>query len=183
MFKICTICKHRCELPKLFKGFKVGVEVGVMHGRYSEALLKQWPGFLHLIDPWVAYPEYTDKNQEHNYNFNMAMERLKPLEERFRVWREFNSDDVADKIGMVDFTYLDGNHAFRYALEDMQIWWPRIRPGGIMAGHDLWHLEWPDVTEAVVLFANLVRRDVHIIRGNCDCPCGEGGVLSWYIKR
>jgi len=36
----------------------------------------------------------------------------------------------------LDFVYVDGCHQYESVLQDMSIWWPKIRPGGILAGHD-----------------------------------------------
>jgi len=34
----------------------------------------------------------------------------------------------------VDFVYIDARHDYCGAKEDMELYWPKIRPGGIMAG-------------------------------------------------
>jgi Methyltransferase domain len=185
MFKVCTTCQHRCELPKLMRDFRVGVEVGVCHGSYSESLLRGWSGFLHLVDPWKDYAEYTDPHiHDHDYNFDLTMSKLKCFPtNRWKIWREQNSDDLANRIGSVDFCYLDGNHELDYISSDIRIWWKHLKPNGILAGHDLFHMEWADVTAAVVLFAKEVNREVFMIPGKQDCPCGEAGVPSWYLVR
>ncbi len=205
MMQPCPVCAHRCELPKLFEDFKVGVEVGVLHASYSTVLLREWPGFLHLIDPWTDYDEYDpERPQDWKQNFHVAMERLsafavpgtfsppgadprmpwsKMQSARFRVWKEFNGHDVANKIGKVDFAYIDGNHAFKYVWEDLHIWWEHLRPGGILAGHDLFQMVNPGVTQALVMFSLEVDRDVFTVPGKDGCPCGEGGVPSWYIRK
>ena len=36
----------------------------------------------------------------------------------------------------LDFVYVDANHSYQGALEDMLAWFPKIRPGGLFAGHD-----------------------------------------------
>lgn len=183
MLKHCTGCRHRCELPKLMRDFKVGVEVGVRHGSYAEVLLRTWPGFLHLIDPWEDYAEYVDAPQDHDYNFQLTKDKLAPHEGRFKMWREKDSHELADKIGQVDFAYIDGNHEWRYVDEDIHIWWEHLSPGGILAGHDMFYMDWPRVTEAVIMFAAKVNRDVHLVPGKIDCLCGEGGSPSWYMRK
>jgi hypothetical protein len=35
------------------------------------------------------------------------------------------------------FVYLDANHTYEYVLADLRAWYPRVRPGGLIAGHDL----------------------------------------------
>ena len=36
----------------------------------------------------------------------------------------------------LDFVYLDANHKCERALEMMMEWYPKIMPGGVLAGHD-----------------------------------------------
>lgn len=62
----------------------------------------------------------------------------------------------------VDVVFVDGSHSFQDVHEDLEAWWQRIRPGGILVGHDFtW--EHPDVPAAVLSF--LTR-----ISGNSEMP-------------
>lgn len=36
----------------------------------------------------------------------------------------------------VDFVYVDADHSEEAVLKDIEAWWPKVKPGGIMAGHD-----------------------------------------------
>lgn len=36
----------------------------------------------------------------------------------------------------LDLVYIDANHAYEHALEDIRDWLPKVKPGGIIAGHD-----------------------------------------------
>ena len=44
---------------------------------------------------------------------------------------------VFDKVPKVDYIYIDGNHAYKYVLEDCRNYWSKIKEGGILAGHDI----------------------------------------------
>ena len=35
-----------------------------------------------------------------------------------------------------DWVYVDASHDFESVKEDMEIWWPKIKQGGYLAGHD-----------------------------------------------
>ena len=41
--------------------------------------------------------------------------------------------------GTLDFVYLDAGHDYASVLEDLQAWAPKVRPGGMLAGHDYWN--------------------------------------------
>jgi len=36
----------------------------------------------------------------------------------------------------VDFAFIDGDHREEKVHADLQSWWPKIKPGGLLAGHD-----------------------------------------------
>jgi hypothetical protein len=132
---------NRIDLAKLFNelGFKIGVEVGVERGRYSGILCKEIPGVtLYGVDPWETYDGYIDyKDQQQLSDFReIAMERLKgfpnfiPIKEySVQASKRFKDDSL-------DFVYLDGNHMLQAVIEDLNIWIPKLRVGGIISGHD-----------------------------------------------
>ena len=41
-----------------------------------------------------------------------------------------------------DFIYLDGDHSYAGCLADIKAYWPKLKDGGIMAGHDYDDIEW-----------------------------------------
>jgi hypothetical protein len=36
----------------------------------------------------------------------------------------------------VDFVYIDAEHSREALLRDLRLWWPKVKPGGIIGGHD-----------------------------------------------
>ena len=38
--------------------------------------------------------------------------------------------------GMIDFCFIDANHEAPAVQADIRAWWPKIKPGGVLAGHD-----------------------------------------------
>lgn len=38
--------------------------------------------------------------------------------------------------GTVDFVFVDGDHSYEGCLADIKAWLPKLKPGGVMAGHD-----------------------------------------------
>jgi cephalosporin hydroxylase len=49
----------------------------------------------------------------------------------------------------LDAIFVDANHEYKYVLEDLYAWWPKVKSGGIMAGDDYWM---EDVKRAVHFF-------------------------------
>lgn len=130
----------RLTLLELFRdlGFRTGAEIGVETGEYSEQICKiVEPSRLYCIDPWKRYGGYRDHvNQEKLDQFyDHTRRRLAP----YPVWiiREF-STTAARRIpdGSLDFVYIDANHDYAHVVEDLATWAPKVKIGGIVAGHD-----------------------------------------------
>lgn len=135
----------RAELPALCRdlGFTRGAEIGVWKGVYSAAFCQAG---LHMlcVDPWVSYPAWLDtKNSlppEQAAEFmaeahQIACERLAPF--NCTIVRKFSAEAAADVPDRsLDFVYIDGNHVYDAVIEDLTLWAPKVRAGGIVAGHD-----------------------------------------------
>ena len=54
----------------------------------------------------------------------------------------------------LDFVYIDAGHEYEYVKKDIDIWSEKVKPGGIISGHD-WHYPEHDyaVQRAVIDFA------------------------------
>lgn len=130
----------RDQLPELFHelGFKIGAEIGVFKGEYSEVFCKTSPDLhLLLVDPWRAYKGYRLGDQKTmDIYHGMAMERLAPYS-NFSVIRKFSVEaakDIPDE--SLDFVYIDAAHDFVSVVKDLDAWTPKVRTGGIISGHD-----------------------------------------------
>jgi len=38
--------------------------------------------------------------------------------------------------GELDFIFIDADHRYRFVKGELNAWWPKLRAGGVMAGHD-----------------------------------------------
>lgn len=130
----------RYDLAALFYelGFRVGVELGVQEGEYSEILCKTNPRLkLYSIDAWKAYKGYTDFTRQDKLErfYTAALERLHKYP--CVVMRRFGKDAVTFfRDDSLDFIYIDANHTYNALMEDINLWIPKIRKGGIISGHD-----------------------------------------------
>lgn len=48
----------------------------------------------------------------------------------------------------VDYFFLDADHSYHAVTLDLRAWWPKLKPGAVMYGHD-YHHTWPTVVKAV----------------------------------
>lgn len=133
-------CGRFTELPQLFNelGFKIGAEVGVYRGVYSETLCKKMPQLqLYGVDLWETYEGYKDYESKEDMSdaMNEAAKRTKGLSCQLikgpssLVVEQFKDESL-------DFVFIDGNHAYEYVVEDISRWSKKVRKGGIVCGHD-----------------------------------------------
>lgn len=119
-------------------GYKVGVEIGVDRGLFAASICHANPGVhLYGVDPWHDYPEYGEVYTQPYADacYAEAVARLAPY--NVTLIREQSMDAVkqfADD--SLDFVYIDGNHAYDFVLADITEWSKKVRPGGIVSGHD-----------------------------------------------
>mgnify|MGYP001612160008 CR=1 FL=1 len=124
-------------------------EIGVWEGETSEVLLTRFPKLhITMVDSWRNIPRGADfrekrdmltkKTQpEFDRAFSMAMERIGFARERVRVVREF-SVDAAQKLHRSRFNlvFIDAGHDYLSVKNDINAWYPLVKYGGILCGHD-----------------------------------------------
>lgn len=138
---LVTPTMGRKGLAELFKllGFKRGAEIGVLKGEYSEIICRANPGVeLLCVDPWMAYADYDEPRKDQtrlNDAYREAGNRLRHF--HCQLWR-LTSLEAAKQVpdGSLDFIYIDANHQEPFISQDLEAWSRKVRPGGIVAGHD-----------------------------------------------
>ena len=120
----------------------VGAEVGVFHGHTSEILLRERPDLkLWMVDPWKPYKGSSTIGDQEAAAFERALAAATwwtdfAKDRRF-ILRE-GSPQAAARFsdGSLDFAFLDGNHLYEAVCADLFAWWPKVRTGGLLTGHD-----------------------------------------------
>lgn len=51
-------------------------------------------------------------------------------------------------VGSFGLIFIDADHHYEACRDDIQRWWPKLKPGGILAGHDYGHDAFPGVKQA-----------------------------------
>ena len=135
----------RKHLAKLFLilGFTSGAEIGVGQGQHSRQLCAYNPP-LHLlcVDKWLAYPASRHIHEITQDQMDGLFEQTKALLAPFNatIIRKSSIDaaqDIPD--GSLDFVHIDASHKLQNVVADLAAWEPKIRPGGIVSGHDFTH--------------------------------------------
>ena len=133
----------RMDFPQLLvdMGYKVGAEVGVYKGEYTEKFCQAGLG-MYAVDPWMAFPGQgrTQQVQERqDFLYGHACRTLAPygLVPGGGIIRKTSMEAVGDFTdGSLDFVYIDGDHSFRHIAADICEWEKKVRAGGVVSGHD-----------------------------------------------
>lgn len=132
-------------------------EIGVWKGHTSITLLHYLPSIknFHAVDAWLDYDDYKKsgdvKANSAIISAQMICEaRLEDFNNKI-IWHKKFSAEAANEIDdrSLDIVFIDGNHAYEYVLQDIELWKPKVKSGGILAGHDLDWKDAPGVRQAV----------------------------------
>lgn len=143
--KPIPVLSTRDELGTLLEneGMKTGVEIGVQRGLFSEKMLSEWKGCekYYLVDVWKQQESYFDianvGEEEQEQIYLDARNRMTQWKAK-TVFLRMYSTEAVDKLDdeEVDFIYVDARHDYCGVRQDIEMYWPKLREGGIMAGHD-----------------------------------------------
>lgn len=142
--------ENRNQLPQLFESVRKnnkGVEVGTFKGEYSKEILKTWNGKLYLVDVWreLNNADYNDSSNQREYQkiITECCNNIKNNEDRCFMIRS-DSKNAAELFDdeTLDFVYIDANHKYEYVKQDIELWFPKVRKGGIVTGHDYIKIDW-----------------------------------------
>ncbi|KAF4675626.1 hypothetical protein FOL46_000817 [Perkinsus olseni] len=129
------------------------VEIGVFSGHFSDFVLGALPNVTLIgIDPYYGDdgtfpPELAHLDPVMVYE--QTKERYSMYGERAKLWATTSKEAsrvIPDE--SIDLIFIDGCHEYDCVREDIDLWLPKLRPGGIMSGHDFSD-KWPGVVRRV----------------------------------
>lgn len=102
------------------------------------------------IDTWKGSEEHnmlTPAQQEKLYI--EFIKNIKPVSNVVNHYRIASSKAVEIyEDSTLDFVFIDAAHDYANVLFDIISWYPKVKKGGYIGGHD-YHSDWPDVAKAV----------------------------------
>jgi SAM-dependent methyltransferase len=175
-------CDELEKLGELATGRDV-LEIGAYKG------LSAW-GMAHTAKHVVSVDTFraTDNGQDQRDQFTTLAEYDRVTAGFTNVTRvPVSSEEAIDLIpGDFDMIFIDAMHTYEDVLADIRRWWPRVRPGGVLAGHDYRHSDFPGVEQAfdevfgpapegtTCVTLRWVQKSVWIPHGPILCTvCGE----------
>jgi hypothetical protein len=154
----------------------LAVEVGIAEGSFAKHNLGIWKGKQYsLVDPWKRYPGWTDLLERDNtlletqYQIVVDFCKNYPAANILRMMSTEAALQFADN--SIDWVYLDANHDYAFISQDIQTWYPKVRSGGVLSGHD--YRPWYGVFDAVNEFIKETGLELNLT--------DEDDWKSWWI--
>lgn len=178
-----------------------GIEIGVAEGNFSEILLSTSNlKELYMVDAWQNFGDkYVDINnvsdREQLSRYLKVVHRMKKFGNRATVLRgDCNAMVEHFMDNVFDFVYLDADHSYEFVKKNLNDWYPKVKVGGIFAGHD--YLDGKDLAGTVFGVKSAVdefveENNVKLYVTTDDTPYFSDGTLapkhlryfSWYFVK
>jgi len=132
----------------------VGAEIGVLRGRSFLTLLHNCPNIklLHGVDSFEPYNDYLIPDEYQSSEPGLIIDRKEIDMIRYLFYHhveysgqkekikfhEMDSNEAAEYIDdeSLDFIFLDAYLTGKQAENDIEVWYPKVKSGGIFSGHD-----------------------------------------------
>jgi predicted O-methyltransferase YrrM len=135
--------KGLVEHIQKLSGDLIGCEIGVCHGFTTELLLKSIPNVkkIYAVDSYPSFVDWdgtriTEERQAETKR--RCANRLSPYGEKVNFVYDTSSNfskNILDE--ELDFVFIDGDHSYDATLADITNYWPKVKKGGVFAGHDI----------------------------------------------
>lgn len=123
------------------------LEIGARYGDSSEKLIKELKVENYVIvDPYETYEDYENdcfdnvlKSLGGDAIFSRTKARLDPLVSKLVFHRCFsNNPQLLAQLSSqrFDIIFIDGNHEYKYVLDDLLNYYPLVAKGGVICGDD-----------------------------------------------
>lgn len=128
--------------------FKVGAELGVFKGEFSEEILRyNKPSELYLIDGWwtlygETYPDWGVYTEYGRLRTRTAYEHVKRMVKNYPSTKTDvmvgDDRDILKSFNdhFFDWVYIDTSHKYDHTMDELNILSQKVKPDGIICGHD-----------------------------------------------
>jgi hypothetical protein len=130
------------------------VEIGCYAGE-SSTIFARYAARLYCIDRWEDGVIETGLPDGTGFHYQQMAQVQALFDEAIAGWNNVvkirgHSNDLADVFaeGQFDVVYIDALHAYSAVCNDIFRWWPKVRNGGYLGGHN-YSPRWPGVVQAV----------------------------------
>ena len=151
MTHLCTWLYFYFKMRPTNETMNIAIEIGSHMGEGLQMLASTGLfNKIHVIEPFRGEEEF---NEMFGWSWDEVRAEWELNTRHFKdiiKLHESYSYEIADNFidGTIDFVYIDGEHSYEAVKRDIELYLPKIKDGGIIAGHD-YHESWPGVIKAV----------------------------------
>jgi predicted O-methyltransferase YrrM len=132
------------EAIKNFNSGATFVEIGVWKGKstvyMAEKIKESGKNFyFYAIDPFTGEGEeyQSDIDVKNKTLLETYYKNIEPVKSYIQTLVGFSYELAHNfKNEDIDFLFIDGDHSYNGVKKDLQLWFPKIKKGGTIAGHD-----------------------------------------------
>lgn len=160
----------------------VGAEIGIGEGIHASFFLSELNiDFVYLIDPHTVYKDerlmlkleiIRGWEKKAHARLDKHKHKIKWIKEKSADATRFIADNS------LDFVYIDGNHTYESVAEDIFLYYPKVKKGGLLSGHDY---DYESVRQAVDEFVSKENLKLHIEDMGHGQFSGKGMKYDWWV--
>ncbi len=154
------------------------VELGCWKGKSSSFLiteaLKSGKNIdLNFVDTWAGSPEHLDPSEgayeeglveDPDFVYKIFQDNINKIDYPKNILRmhTFKASKLFEN-NSIDFLFIDTAHEFKHVEKEISLWYPKVKSGGIIAGHDYFY---PGVMRAVKDFSRKYDISIRVINSS-----------------
>jgi predicted O-methyltransferase YrrM len=129
-----VLLQSALELPAGFAAVEIGSYLGASTAFLGFAALHRG-GTVHAVDPWTNDAMGAEGARD---TFGEFRRNTEPFAHFIVPHHGFSADVQAREGGIAcDLLFIDGDHSYPAVTADLRLWLPSLKPGGILAMHDI----------------------------------------------
>lgn len=152
----CVLSAKQCNgRDKLFDiaptPCTVIVELGTRYGRWAYRAAKQNPNtHIYCVDCFTGTRRHDSGKvvMSGEHEFFEWINNTKKYRDRIHLLKKTTTDAATDFDLPIDILFIDADHTYDGLTADLKNWVPKVRTGGLIAGHD-WTSKHPKVKRSV----------------------------------
>jgi hypothetical protein len=151
------------QIVKKFPTSSTFVEVGVWKGKSAAFMCVEIANSnknieFFCVDTWKGSIEHQDYLELPRL-YEIFKENMKSLENYYKDLKMTSVDaSKLFKDESLEFVFIDASHEYEDVKNDLLAWWPKIKKGGILAGHDF-HKGYYVYNAVVDVFGHIYKID------------------------
>ena len=105
---------------------------------------------FYCLDTWEGSVEHRINGIDTSNLFELFLNNMIPVRNYYKALRTtslLGSLQFEDE--SLDFVFIDASHEYEDVKQDISIWLPKVKHGGILSGHDYGNPDFPGVEKAV----------------------------------